>query len=160
MRDKYHLSLGECCLIGLGSNSPLKNWPVERFVEVAKAMNKLGMKVAIIDHEKDTKLIDEFAAEYGDKFFNLGIEADLPRLFVLIKHSFMVIANDTSFVHLAIALRAPSICILNNEGMGAYSFYGDENINKWVFDDTHAVSSVMSVEAGAVIEGVPGVDRL
>ena len=35
--------------------------------------------------------------------------------------------------------------------MGAYSFYGDENIDKWVFDDTHAVS-VMSVEAGAVIE--------
>ena len=80
LKDKYHLGLENCCLIGLGTSAPFKNWQVEKFVEVAKALDKLGMKVAIIDHAKDTELINKFGVGYGDTFFNLGIEADLERI--------------------------------------------------------------------------------
>ena len=114
-------------------------------------MSKLGMKIAIIDHAKDKKLIDEFAVGYGNEFLNLGVEADLGMLFVLIKHARMVIANDTSFIHVAIALRVPSVCVVTNERMGGYNLYGYEDINKWAYNHFEP-DIVPSVEAGEVIE--------
>jgi len=152
IKNQYGLDLEKCCILGLGTSIPFKNWPVERFVEVAKALEKMGLKIVIADQLKDKKLVDQFTAGFGNEFYNLGFEADIERLMVLIKHSFMVLANDTSFIHLAIALQVPSICVLNNEGMGAYSFYGYEDINKWVFDDTQPVSSVLAVQPEAVIK--------
>ena len=152
IKNQYGLDLEKCCILGLGTSIPFKNWPVERLVEVAKALEKMGLKIVIADQLKDKKLVDQFTAGFGNEFYNLGFEADIERLMVLIKHSFMVLANDTSFIHLAIALQVPSICVLNNEGMGAYSFYGYEDINKWVFDDTQPVSVGVAVQPEAVIK--------
>ncbi len=132
LAGKHHVRPEECCLIGLGSSDPYKNWPVERFAAVAKAIRARGLKIAIIDQAKDAGLVAEFAAAYGTDFFDLGADADLPRLFVLIKHGAMVVANDTSFIHLAIALKTPSVCVVTNAGMGAYSLYGYERVNIWV----------------------------
>jgi ADP-heptose:LPS heptosyltransferase len=140
------VDIERCCLIGLGSSNPSKNWPVEKFVAAAKALRELGLQIAIIDHKKDGDLIEEFARGYGDDFFNLGIEADMPKVFILIKHATLVLANDTSFVHLAVALQTPSVCVKAKEPR-AYSFYGYERINKWMESDAFGVPvSAISVE--------------
>lgn len=127
------LDLSKCCLIGLGSSTAFKNWPTEKFAQAAKALHVLGMDIAIIDPAKDAGLIEQFATAYGAPFFSIGIGTNLDQLLVLIKHGALVMSNDTAFVHLAVALKKPAVCVCRDEQVGADSCYGYEDINTWVF---------------------------
>jgi ADP-heptose:LPS heptosyltransferase len=127
------VAIERTCLIGLGSSHPRKNWPVARFVEAAKMLSGMGFQIGVIDHPKDAALVAEFARLYHGDFFNFA-DANLPKVFILIKHARLVLANDTSFIHIAVALRTPSVCVKIKEPQ-AYSFYGYKEINKWVETD-------------------------
>jgi hypothetical protein len=121
-------------VIGLGSSSFHKNWPVKNFAEIAKFLNNLGYKIIIVGGEESVKLVELFSKFFNEAFINLVEKTNLEELIVLVKNSLIVISNDTSFVHIAVALKKPSLCIVGyHPGLGADSFYGYEEINKWVF---------------------------
>lgn len=149
IEDRYNVDIVDCCLIGLGSSTMAKNWPVPKFIEIAKYLQQNGMKVILIDHIKDAKLIDEFTKGFGSDFLNLGVESNLREICMLIKNARLLVSNDTSFVHFAVALRAPSVCMCRNHQVGADSCYGYPGLNKWVFGDR-----IGDIEIGAVKEAV------
>ena len=145
MGARYGVDMGNCVLIGLGSSTSTRNWPPERFAEVAKYLAEKGMRIGILDHPKDAVLVERFAAAYGGDFLNLGAHANLRQVCILIKHAALTLCNDTSFVHLAVALAAPCVCISRNHNVGAGSCYGYEDIDQWVFGD-----AIETIEADAV----------
>lgn len=140
------IDLAKCVLIGLGSSSLTKNWPAEKYAEVARHLSGRGYRIIILDHPKDRALVDRFAAGYGDDFLDLGREANLRQISILIKHAALVLVNDTSFVHLAVALGTPSVCPCRNHQIGSDSCYGYEGMNKWVFGDAIEGIPVKEVE--------------
>jgi len=122
------------CVIGLGSSASVKNWDPKKFGEVAKFLSGKGYQIFLVDGPENIALIRDFAKSYGGKFTNPLKKTNLNELCRDIKNSVLVICNDTSFVHIAIAFRKPTVCV-NNSLTGADTNYGYEDINKWVLTD-------------------------
>ncbi|MDR3548751.1 MAG: glycosyltransferase family 9 protein [Candidatus Pacebacteria bacterium] len=151
LRKEYGLDAGSYCVIGLGSSTIQRNWPVEKFVEVAKFLGARGIKIVISEHMKDKDLAERFMAGYPDALDLTG-KTDIRHAMILIKHARLLVANDTSFTHAAVALHVPNVCVIGNKGLGADSLYGYESINKWAFEDPGSEVPVAAVKPETVIE--------
>ena len=141
---EYHTNLKNTALIGLGSSTATRNWSPKKFAEAAKHLAGRGLSIAIIDHPKDAKLVEEFTLAYGENFLNLGMDADIEQICILMKHAALVLSNDTSYVHLAVAMHAPSVCVFGGVP-GANSCYGCKDLNAWVIGDNIEAVDVLEV---------------
>jgi ADP-heptose:LPS heptosyltransferase len=123
-------------VIGLGSSSEQKNWPVENFAKVSKYLKeKKGLEIVVVGGKESKEKVKEFEKFFGESFINLVLKTDLESLCILIKNAKLVVANDTSFIHIGIAFKVPTICPIMNSYLGVDSLYGYEKINKWVINE-------------------------
>jgi ADP-heptose:LPS heptosyltransferase len=129
----YKLIPKNYAVIGLGSSSEQKNWPAENFAKVSKYLKeKKGLEIVVVGGKESKEKVKEFESFFGESFINLVLKTDLESLCILIKNAKLVVANDTSFVHIGIAFKIPTICPIMNSYLGVDSLYGYEKINKWV----------------------------
>ncbi len=151
LKKEYGLLAKTYCVIGLGSSSAYKNWPVERFADVAKMLGGRGFSVVISEHIKDKYLSERFKELYPE-VIDLTGKTDMRQMMVLIKNSRMLVANDTSFTHAAIALRTASVCVIGNAILGADSLYGYEKLNRWAYEPSPAGITVAGVPSKTAIK--------
>jgi hypothetical protein len=140
---------GHYCVIGLGSSSPGRNWNPKNFGEVAEFLSGKGLDIVLVGGPESMKLAEGFRESYRGKFINLINKTTLDELCCVIKNSFLMVGNNTSFIHIAIAFKKPMICVCPNEGIGVDSHYGYEDINKWVMAD-----HISDIGTGGVIKEV------
>jgi ADP-heptose:LPS heptosyltransferase len=132
----HNLNLRNYAVIGLGSSSEQKNWPVENFAKVSKYLKeKKGLEIMVVGGKESKEKVKEFEKFFGKSFINLVLKTDLESLCILIKNAKLVVANDTSFIHIGIAFKVPTICPIMNSYLGVDSLYGYEKINKWVINE-------------------------
>src|SRR5262249_42229605 len=86
-----------------------KQWPAERFGEVAAALVKRGMRVLINASSEQNAAAAEVAAASGD--LAQVVACSLPELIALERRAVLVIAGDTGPMHLAAALRRPVVAL-------------------------------------------------
>ena len=118
------------CAIGLGSSTSLKNWEPEKFGKVAELLSHKGYQILLVGGPESISLVEGFQESYKGKFTD-SFDANLNELCWYIKNSVLVVCNDTSMVHIAIAFKRPTVCV-NNMLTGADTHYGYSDINKWV----------------------------
>jgi len=136
LSKNYKLMPQNYAVIGLGSSSEQKNWPVENFTKVSKYLKeKKGLEIVIVGGKESKEKVKEFESFFGESFINLVLKTDLESLCILIKNAKLVVANDTSFIHIGIAFKVPTICPIMNSYLGVDSLYGYEKINKWVINE-------------------------
>jgi len=137
LSKNYKLIPQKSAIIGLGSSSEHKNWPVENFAKVSKYLKeKKGLEIVVVGGKESKEKVKEFEKFFGENFINLVSKTDLETLCILIKNAKMVVANDTSFIHIGIAFKVPTICPIMNSYLGVDSLYGYEKINKWVINES------------------------
>jgi len=134
MLAEYGVKSGEYCLLTLGTSTPHRDWPAERFAEVMNAAK--GLKVVLVGARSDAPLRDRFKARYAGSFVDLVGKTSIPQVVALAKHSLLVFSNDTAPTHIAIALKKPSLAILGLGHFGMLSLYGYEDVNHWVYSKT------------------------
>jgi len=123
-------------VIGLGSSSEQKNWPVENFAKVSKYLKeKKGLEIVVVGGKESKEKVEGFEKFFGKSFINLVLKTDLESLCILIKNAKLVVANDTSFIHIGIAFKVPTTCPIMNSYLGVDSLYGYEKINRWVINE-------------------------
>ncbi|NPB03050.1 MAG: glycosyltransferase family 9 protein [Thermotogae bacterium] len=85
------------------ASTPLKRWPMERFFEVARELEKEGVVPVWVGLEKeaDTKV-----------GIDLRGETDLHNLVGIISKASAVLTNDSSALHIAYAVGVPAVVIL------------------------------------------------
>ena len=152
----YNLAIQQYTVIGLGSSSEHKNWPVKNFVKVCQYLKeKKKLEIVIVGNQESEKKVKEFEMLFGKNFINLVSKTDLETLCLLIKNSKIVVANDTSFIHIGIAFKVPTVCPIMNDYLGVDSFYGYQKINKWVFyDKEKGIDSLKKLPSEKVIETI------
>jgi ADP-heptose:LPS heptosyltransferase len=132
----YKLIPQNYAVIGLGSSSEQKNWPVENFAQVSKYLkDKKELEIVVVGGKESKEKVKDFERFFGESFINLVLKTDLESLCILIKNAKLVVANDTSFIHIGIAFKVPTICPIMNSYLGVDSLYGYEKINKWVINE-------------------------
>ncbi|MFZ8847860.1 MAG: glycosyltransferase family 9 protein [Minisyncoccia bacterium] len=135
LSKNYKLIPKNYAVIGLGSSSEEKNWSVENFAKVSKYLKeKKGLEIVVVGGKESKEKVKKFESFFGESFINLVLKTDLESLCILIKNAKLVVANDTSFIHIGIAFKIPTICPIMNSYLGVDSLYGYEKINKWVIN--------------------------
>jgi len=115
-----------------GSSLALKQWPVERFAELSECIHRmLGSKVIVCGSQSESylgkRLLALVAGDEAEWIEDWTGKTSLVELVAVIKGSKMLIANDSSAVHIAAAVGTPSFCILGGGHFGRFVPYRIEN---------------------------------
>jgi ADP-heptose:LPS heptosyltransferase len=156
---RYNLEPEKYAVFGLGSSSEHKNWPVKNFAEVGEYIFKeKNLKIVIVGSDETINKIREFKKIFGGNFINLVNKTNLEKLCLVIKYAKIIISNDTSFIHIGIAFRKPTVCPILNTQLGADSLYGYKEINKWVFiKGKKSIDSIKKISVKSVIDAIEDV---
>ncbi len=100
---------GLCIHPGSGSNR--KNWPSDRFLEVAEAAHerwKVPVRIVLGPAETDQQ---SFWREQGRSRFDLQIDPPLKEVFRSLPHAALYLGNDSGITHLAASLGVPTLAL-------------------------------------------------
>lgn len=98
------------------TSDPLKQWPPESFLELAKRLSLLPTVKAVIIGGKDE--LRKGAQVYhglGDRIINMTAKTTLTELAGILKKCKLLISGDSGPVHLACAVNTPVIAIFRND---------------------------------------------
>ena len=107
-----------------GGSDPIRLWPAGSFAEIGRRLHEqTGMIGVVCGAPADRESASEIIARSGVPMVDRAGRTTLPELAALIKHSRLVISNETGAVHMATALAVPSICLLGGGHFGRFMPY-------------------------------------
>jgi len=104
-----------------GSGSKAKNWPKERFLEVAQTVRqqwKIPVRVLLGEAEGDQQAFWKKARDRGI-FLEAG--RSLPEVAGILSRSLLYVGNDSGITHLAASLGVPSVAIFGPTDPNRYA---------------------------------------
>ncbi len=121
--------------VGSGPNFykvPLKRWPVESFAELCDALaDRYGARIVLTGQgEEERVLIDEMRHRMKGESVDLCDRLSVRALLSLMQRCHLVVANDTSVMHLAALVRTPVVAFF---GPTAPIHYGPNNEEDLVY---------------------------
>ena len=123
-----------CVNVNAGALSPERCWPKENFVELIKRILQEFSPVAVIliGAGSDAPLVNSVHAEFDPKeqrrVFNLVGRFDLAELCGLLELSQFLITNDSGPLHMAEALRMPTVSFFGPETPLLYGPVGAHHV--------------------------------
>jgi len=106
---------------GLSTNMPFvvlhpgarwwfKSWPVERFIDLAKRIQKeLGFSVVVVGGSNDVETADKIVSQCGQWAISVAGQITLLQLAALIKQALLFVGNDAGPMHIAAAVQTPVV---------------------------------------------------
>lgn len=131
---KFGVEKGRYAVIVPGASVKFRRWPLKNFVKLAEFLHKKGLSIAITGSPAEAGIAENFASLSDFPIINLIGKTNFIEFVEIIRSSRLVVTNDTSSVHLAVALKVPSLCIVGGGNFGMFSDYGYEDINRWVYE--------------------------
>lgn len=112
-----------------------KQYPVERWVAVGKALQTAGERIAVIGGPDEQALADQCAAMIGGDVVNLAGKTSVRESVAALGALRGFLSADTGVAHLAASAGCPRVTL-----------FGPQPATKWAHPDTHAIQA----EAGEV----------
>jgi ADP-heptose:LPS heptosyltransferase len=107
-----------------GAGYLYRAWPVENYAKLAdKIYQKYNLIGLICGTKAEADLANKIKNFSSAKLINLVGQTSLLELSSLIKKANFLVANESSFIHLASALATQSICILGGGHYGRFMPY-------------------------------------
>lgn len=112
-----------------GAGSPKRQWPVERFADLAQRIYDQNGWIGIVCGGPSEEMLAEQLRTLSNKtpLLNLSGKTNLIELAGVIRRAKVLIGNETSAVHIASAVGTPSICILGGGHFGRFVPYSVPN---------------------------------
>jgi ADP-heptose:LPS heptosyltransferase len=113
MAEGINLSNERIVAISPGAGTKIKQWPEERFAEIADYLrDKEGFKIAVIGGPGDKKEIEHFRDALKNKEFIDASTLPLEDMVYFISKCKMLIANDSGPVYMAEAFGVPTLVVV------------------------------------------------
>lgn len=106
-----NIPAGGYACIHPGASVPERRWPVARFAAVAQALTARGLRVVLTGTSAERPLTAAVARELGGDCLDLAGRTDLGSLGALLSGARLLVSNDTGVVHVAAALKVPSVIV-------------------------------------------------
>lgn len=122
-----------CVNVSTGPLSPERRWPEKHFVELIRRVLREFSHVTVIligaacDVPLVTQVHNQFGAEEQKRVFNLAGRFDLRGLCGLLRLSELLVTNDSGPLHIAEALRTPTVSFFGPETPLLYGPTGDHH---------------------------------
>ena len=120
--------VGEYFVIFPGAGSPKRLWSAASFGAVANTIAKqTSWRMVVCGSNDDTELALRIIDHAGlDGSISLTGKTTVPELVELVRGARLLIANETSAVHIAAAVGTPSVCLLGGGHFGRFVPYPDQ----------------------------------
>lgn len=120
----------------IGASRRFKKWPVSKYAEVAEHLQeKLRLAIVVCGGPDDEAEAQNFDKYYKGAFIDLVGKTTLLELMGVLSKANLLISNETSAPHFAVALDVPNIFVISNGNhYGRFSPYPTD-----VTEDYHAV---------------------
>ncbi len=108
-----------------GADAALKRWPVDSFKSFSeKLFQKIrNVKFVIIGSPKERVLAEELQQKLGEKSLNIAGDFSVMETAAIIKKSNLFVGNDGGLMHIAHALRVPTISVFGPTDPKVYGPY-------------------------------------
>lgn len=161
-----------CFIIFPGAGWLGRQWPAEHFAALVRALVAATARTAVLCGAlADRALCERIANLSGVPCINFAGRTDLVELTELIRAADFLIGNETSAIHLAAAVRTPSVCLLGGGHFGRFvpypADYADpdtmpEPVNfpmpcygcNWICTQPHQPGAAVPCIAGISVEAV------
>jgi len=108
--------------IAPGAGHPRRRWPVDRFAEVLRSLMAGGrINAVVIGGPEDRELGDAIVAQVGGGVANLAGMTDLSETAALLRHTQLLVGNDSGPIHIAATCGVPVVVV------SCHSLTGDPN---------------------------------
>ena len=136
-----HITQSDYTIIFLGASTIHRTWPINSFVNIADAIP--NNTILLCGSSDDRQLASEFIAQYqGEKnVIDISGKTTLIELINIIANADIVLSNETSASHIAVATRTPSICLLGGGHYGRFQPYQVDSLSD---DDKKALPVVVA----------------
>jgi ADP-heptose:LPS heptosyltransferase len=110
----------------IGAANVYKMWPIDRFIDLAGKIirNEPGQKIVITGIKNEYNLAEKIVKAHGkDSIINMCGKCSMGELPFLVNQFKVLVTNDTGTLHLAIALKVPTISLFSptsSKGIGPY----------------------------------------
>ena len=95
-----------------GASFLVKRWPVEKYAELARMLvNHHHMQLLLVGDDKDALLTQTINEAVGAKGIDVAGRLDLMQTACGMDHADIVVTNDTGLMHLATALKKPTVAL-------------------------------------------------
>jgi ADP-heptose:LPS heptosyltransferase len=102
---------GSYVCLHAGARLPSRRWPARCFAELADALHQAGLHIVLTGSPQEAELTRAVAAAMRAPAFDLTGMTDLGGFAALASQARLVICNDTGIVHIAAAVKTPSVAI-------------------------------------------------
>ncbi|MBI5583533.1 MAG: glycosyltransferase family 9 protein [Deltaproteobacteria bacterium] len=99
----------------IGAANVYKMWPIERFTALAERIlgSDPDAAIAITGNQKEKKLADRVAERFPDRVVNACGQFAIQEWPGLIRYLKLLVTNDTGTLHLAVALKTPTLSLFS-----------------------------------------------
>lgn len=128
IKNKMNLPKNYAVLF-LGASANFRKWPIDYFVAVANHLKtKYGMDILLAGGPNDKSDAEVFEKEYSGKIYNFVGKTSLSELLTVIQNASIMISNETSAPHMAMALGKPKVIVISNGNhLGRFTPHPDTN---------------------------------
>lgn len=98
----------------IGASMTFRKWPGEFFARVARHLQERGYDIVLCGGAGDRATAEAFSREFGTDFIDLVGKTTLIELLQVIAQGELMLANETSAPHMAVALGVKNIFIIYN----------------------------------------------
>jgi len=115
--DKYR-DLAEAIAIHPFTSDPVKQWPVERFIELAKRITQeMNVRVVLVGKTAEGDTLQSRVSP-SDRVINLINKTSLVELAQVLKQCKLLVTCDSGPMHLAAAVGTPVVALFRNDLAG------------------------------------------
>jgi len=127
LRDKYAV-YKDTVGFQIGAADIYKMWPIERFIELAQ---RIESKIVITGVTSEWNLGERIVQEVGkSKVINLCGKTPIEELPYLLQSFRLLVTNDTGTMHLAVALKVPTVSLFSATRAKGIGPYQDSHLHK------------------------------
>lgn len=118
-----------------GASSAVRMWQESGFADVAECIHKQTGWAPVLCGGISEKLIAQKVISFRTElpWKNFAGETTLVHLLKILKNAKLLVANETSVVHLASSVGCPTICIMGGGHFGRFFPYGNPDRNHIVY---------------------------
>lgn len=174
MMEPWKLKHGTTLLaVAPGASTRLKKWPVEKYRALLRSFNGDNIAAVLIGSRDERGELEAIGKDSTVPTYNTAGELTLIQVMALLDRCDAVLGNDTGILHLAAALKKPSLVIMAGGEPGRFFPYGTARVVRrpvpcegcrWLcpYAEPHCISEI-DVEAVRralmdVLEAIPHKD--
>lgn len=129
LKERYSI-YQDCIGFQIGASEEYRMWPIDNFIQLAKKLLKNSEKILITGVKKESFFAEQIEKACNGQVINLCGKTSVEELPYLINNLKFLLTSDTGTLHLAIALKTPTISLFSPSNPNYTGPYQDLEIHK------------------------------